>query len=221
MEFIMRNLIVSSFASAASLVLLGLLTPGIAAQDHFAPPAPAEVVPDGTRFLVRLDAELSSQKDKVNRKFRVVTLDPLQTPGGYVLPPGAKIRGHISRVERGGIASRPGLWLTFDDIGTRHGRVPIIAEVIDVPGDFAVRPGERKNEGEIEARARRTQELEAAAGAALGAAAGSSGHGTVGAAVGGAAGGAAGYNAGKGQEVDLPRGTKLELVLNHPLYLYQ
>ena len=41
-------------------------------------------------------------------------------------------------------------------------------------------------------------------------AAGSSGHGTVGAAVGGAAGGAAGYNAGKGQEVDLPRGTKLE-----------
>jgi hypothetical protein len=99
----MRNLIVSSFAAAASLVLLGLLTPGIAAQGHFAPPAPAEVVPDGTRFLVRLDAELSSQKDKANRKFRVVTLDPLQTPGGYVLPPGAKIRAHISRVERGGI----------------------------------------------------------------------------------------------------------------------
>jgi len=215
----MRNVIFFSVAGSASLVLVSFFVPAMAAQSHFAPSsAPAEVVPDGTRFLVRLDAELDSQKDKVNRKFRAVTLDPLETSGGYLLASGSQLRGHISRIERGGLDSRPGLWLTFDDIRTRHGRVPIIAEVVDVPGDFAVRPGEKKNEGEIQARTRRIRELEAAAGAALGAASGSS-HGSVGAAVGGAAGGAAGYSAGKGQEVDLPKGTKLELFLNRPLVL--
>lgn len=98
-----------------------------------------------------------------------------------------------------------------------------MAEVFSVPGDFSVRPGENK-EGEIEARTRKsTQEIEAAAGAALGAAAGASAHGGMGAAIGGATGGAAGFAAssGNGQEVDLPKGTKLDLVLLRPLYLSQ
>jgi hypothetical protein len=207
----------------ASLIILGLTAAGStkgASGPGTASPAIAEAVPNGTHFLVSLDGELSTNKAKVNKKFEVRTIEPLETASGYRLAPGAKLRGHISRIERGGIASRAALWLTFDDIATRHGRMPVLAEVAAVPGDFDVRRDDRK-EGVIEARSRKTQQLEAAAGAALGAAAGSGTHGGLGAAVGGAAGGAAGFGASSadGQQVDLPRGTKLDLVLERPLYL--
>jgi hypothetical protein len=187
-------------------------------------PAVAAVVPNGTHFLVRLDDELSTVKSKVNKKFEAITLEPLETSNGFILPPGAKIHGHISRIEPGGVTGRARLWLTFDDIDTHHGRLPIVAEVSSVPGDFSVRPGESK-EGEIEARTSNgTRDLEAAAaGAALGAAAGASRGSGKEAAIGAAAGGVAGFMAssGIGQELDLQKGTKLDLVLDRPLYLTQ
>jgi hypothetical protein len=187
-------------------------------------PRAAEVVPNGTHFLVRLDDELSTVKSKVNKKFDARTLEPMETSNGYILPPGAKIRGHVSRIEPGGVTGRARLWLTFDDIDTHHGRLPIVAEVSSVPGDFSVRPGESR-EGEIEARTSKgTRDLEAAAaGAALGAAAGASRGSEKEAAIGAAAGGVAGFMAssGIGQELDLQKGTKLDLVLDRPLYLTQ
>ena len=63
------------------------------------------IVPNGTHFLVRLDDELSTGKHKVNKKFEAKTLEPLEASGGYILPPGAKIRGHISRIEPAGLVS--------------------------------------------------------------------------------------------------------------------
>ncbi len=187
-------------------------------------PVANDLVPNGIHFLVGLDQELSTGKDKVNKKFEAKTLEPVQTSSGYVIPPGAKIRGHISRIEAGGVTGRARLWLTFDDIDTRHGRLPIIAYVSSVPGDFGVRPGESK-EGEIEARASKTsRDVEAAAaGATIGAASGAAAGGAKGAAAGAAAGGIAGYiaSSGFGQELDLPKGTKLDLILDRPLYLTQ
>lgn len=182
-----------------------------------------DLVPNGTHFLVQLDDELNSGKNQVNKKFAARTIEPLQTSNGNILSAGARIRGHISRIEPGGITGRARLWLTFDDIDTHRGRLPLVAEVSSVPGDFAIRPGESK-EGEIEARTSRgSQDLEAAAaGAALGAAAGAS-HGGKGAAIGAATGGVAGFvaSSGIGQELDLPKGTKLDLVLDRPLYMAQ
>jgi hypothetical protein len=185
---------------------------------------PASIVPNGTHFLVRLDDELSTRKNQVNKKFEVKTLDPLETPDGHVVRPGAKIRGHISRIEPAALTGRARLWLTFDDIDTHYGRLPLVAEVSSVPGDFAVKSGESK-EGEIEARTSKgTRDLEAAAaGAAIGASAGAAAHGGKGAAAGAAAGAVAGFvaSSGFGQELDLPKGTKLDLVLDRPLYLNQ
>jgi hypothetical protein len=210
---------------AVLLISLGIIAraePALAAQgSDAAPPVSANLVPNGTHFLVRLDDELNSGKNPVNKKFEARTLEPLQTSSGSILPAGARIRGHISRIEPGGLTGRARLWLTFDDIDTHHGRLPLVAEVSSVPGDFAVRPGESK-EGEIEARTSKgTRDMEAAAtGAALGAAAGAS-HGGKGAAIGAAAGGVAGFvaSSGIGQELDLPKGTKLDLVLDRPLYM--
>lgn len=201
---------------------LGATETCAAAQDSTTAPSIAvDTVPTGTHFLVRLDDGLNTGNHKVNKKFETKTLEPLETSGGYVLPAGAKIRGHISRIEPAGLTGRARIWLTFDDIDTHHGRLPLVAEVSSVPGDFGVKPGDSK-EGEIEARTSKgTRDIEAAAaGAAIGAAAGAA-HGGKGAAVGAAAGGIAGFvaSSGFGQELDLPKGTKLDLILDRPLHM--
>jgi hypothetical protein len=87
-----------------------------------------------------------------------------------------------------------------------------------------VRQGDSK-EGEIEGRTVKGSEmLEAAAvGAAKGGAPGVVSHNSKAAATGAAAGGVASFlaSSGIGKEIDLPKGTKLELVLDWPLYLTQ
>ena len=218
------------WAAGSAVILLfsarfAWFVPAALAQNGTSETPPAgNWVPDGTHFLVRLDQELGSARDKVNRKFDVRTLDPLQASSGYVIPPGAKIHGHVSRIEPGGVTGRARLWLTFDEMDTKQGQLPIVAEVISVPGDFSVKPGDSK-EGEIEARtSNSTRDLEAAAaGAALGASAGAAAHSGKAVAIGAASGAAAGFltSSGFGQELDLPKGSKLELVLDRPLCLNQ
>jgi hypothetical protein len=199
--------------------------PILAQQNNPNPPGPTSApaaVPDGTHFLVRLDDELRTDKTRVNMKFKVKTLEPLTTADGQVLPPGAEIRGHVSRYQPASITGRARLWLTFDDIKTPWGTRPIVADVRGVPGDHSVREGESK-EGEIEARTSKDkQDIEAAAaGATIGAVAGGAARGGKGAAIGAAIGAVAGFlvSSGMGQELDLPKGTKLELELTRPLHL--
>ena len=216
-------------AGAAGILLLcGIFAstiPAAARQNRSGSlPSQNDLVRDGTHFLVRLDQEMNTGKEKVSKKFEVRTVEPLETSTGYVIPPGAKIVGHISRVEPAAVTGRARLWLSFDDIETKRGTLPIVAEVSSVPGEYSVRPGESK-EGEIEARTSKgTQVLEATAGgAAMGSAAGVAAHNGKEAAVGAAAGGVAAFlvSSGFGQELDLPKGTKLELVLDRPLYIAQ
>lgn len=180
------------------------------------------VVPNGTRFLIALDEPVGTAKNKVNDKFKARTLEPLAADNGSVVAPGAEIRGHISRIEPAGLTGHARLWLTFDDIKTPAGWRPVIATVISVPGDFSVKQEESK-EGEIEGPSSNPhREAEAAAaGAALGASAGSKTGGAKGAAMGAATGAAAGFlaSSGVGQELDLVKGTKVEIELTRPLYV--
>ncbi len=184
--------------------------------------APAASVARGTRFLVRLEDKLSSKDHKQGKKFKVKTLEALTAVDGSVLPPGAEIRGHVSRVEQAGVTGRARLWLSFDDIKTRHGRLPMVASVAGVPGEHSVRAGDSR-EGEIESRTSKgAGELQAtAAGAAIGAVAGASVKGGKGAMIGAAVGAAAGFLAASGmtQEIRLDKGAKIELQLDRPLYL--
>src|SRR6267143_5884356 len=104
-------------------------------------PIEALAVAPGTKFLVRLEEELGTKGTKENEKFKVKTLEPLEAGSGIYLPPGAEIHGHVSHVEQAGVAGRAKLWLTFDEIRTKFGRLPIVAEVVSVPGDHSVKPG--------------------------------------------------------------------------------
>jgi hypothetical protein len=185
-------------------------------------PVEAYAVVAGTKFLVRLESDLRTKDGRENRKFKVKTLEPLEAGSGTYLPPGAEIRGHVSRVEPAGVAGRARLWLTFDEIRTKFGRLPIVAEVVDVPGDHSVKTGTMQ-EGLIEGRTstQRDAAQAAAAGAAMGAVKGVKHRDKREAAEGAASGALAAYlmESGRGHELDLPKGAKLELELERALYL--
>jgi hypothetical protein len=179
-------------------------------------------VAPGTKFLVRLEGELGTKGTKENEKFKVKTLEPLEAGSGIYLPSGAEIRGHISHAEPAGVAGRAKLWLTFDEIHTKFGRLPIIAEVVSVPGDHSVKSGATQ-EGLIEGRSSNQHDATeaAAAGAAIGAVKGVKDKNKKEAAEGAALGALTAYlmESGRGHELNLPKGAKLELELERALYL--
>jgi len=179
------------------------------------------VVP-GTRVIVQLEQGLNSKELHQNEAFRVRTLEPLEAGQGIFLPSGAAITGHVSRVEPAGMTGRAKIWLTFDQIHTKFGSLPIVAEVVSVPGDHSIRSGPTQ-EGVIEGRAGTQKDAAqaAAAGAAMGAVKGVKEKNKKEAAEGAALGALEAYlmEAGRGQELDLPKGAKLELELERTLYL--
>jgi hypothetical protein len=186
-------------------------------------PVEAYAVVPGTRFLVKLEEGLNTETSRRNNRFKVRTLEPLEAGSGIYLPAGAEIVGHISRVESAGVAGRAKIWLTFDDIRTNFGPLPIVAEVVAVPGDHSVKSGGPQQEGLIEGRMSTQQAAgeAAAAGAAMGAVKGVKDHDKREVAEGAMAAAIAAYlvESGRGHEVDLPPGAKLEVELERALYL--
>jgi hypothetical protein len=188
---------------------------------HGMPEQAFAVVP-GTRILVRLEGDLNTKELHKNQEFRVRTLAPLEAGRGNYLPAGAIIYGHVGRVESAGEMGRAKLWLTFDDIETRFGKLPIVAEVAGVPGDHTLKAAPVQ-EGAIEGRSSNNKDAmqAAAAGAAMGALPGVKDKNKKEAAEGAAMAAFQAYlsEAGRGQEIELGKGTKLELELERALYL--
>jgi len=188
-----------------------------------APYASAGAVPAGARLLIEIENNLDTKTARAGDPFSARTLDPLVTSDGRTLPSGAVIRGHIDKCESAHQVGRARLWLAFDSISTPRGRAPIVAELIDAPGIHSIRVA-YDHEGEILAASDKRQqaELAAAAGALTGAAAGVASKDARDAATGAAIGALAAFlvTSGLGQDIFLPKQTKLEIVLTHPLLLY-
>jgi len=197
-------------------------SPAPAALPPAAPQAGPDQVPAGTRLLIGLQDDLSTKEDKAGKRFKARTLEPLTAADGTVLPPGAEIYGHVDKVESAGKVGRARMWLTFDDIAVPGGRRPLVADLTDAPGVHSLRVA-YDHEGEIEApKSKREQEIQATAEAALvGAQAGVAAHDKKQAAEGAAIAAANAFlvTSGLGQDIRLPKDTKLEIVLARPLYL--
>jgi len=165
---------------------------------------------------------LSTGDCKGNFKFKVRTMEPLEAGSGFYLPSGAEIRAHVSRVEPASVTGRAKLWVVFDEIKTRFGVLPIVADVVDVPGDHSVKTGPG-TEGVIEGKKSTQQSAgEAAAeGAAMGAVKGVKDKNAKEAVTKAAESALAAYlmESGRGHEIVLPKGSKLELELERALYL--
>jgi hypothetical protein len=177
-------------------------------------------VASGTRFLAALDNTLSTKDANKGDHFEATTLEPLTATDGSILPAGTEIRGHVDKVEPAHKTGHARLWLTFDDVKTPGGWMPVVAIVDDVPGVHSIRV-DSQAEGEIEAQAdkRKDAEAAAAAGAFVGAATGVASRNAKDAAMGAAIGAVTAFMtvSGLGQEVTLDKSTKLELMLERDL----
>lgn len=187
-------------------------------QRNQGPNAP-NVIPADTQFEIQLKDTLDTAKDSPGKKFKAKLAQDLTAPDGTRIPMGSELKGHVSDVE-GGFHSR--LLLSFDEIKTKHGWVPLAATVAGVPGEHGVQ-GETGPEGEIKhAKVDTRREVEtAAAGAALGALAGVAAGGGKGAAIGAAAGGGVGAGVGllTGRNIRLNKGQMLEVRLDRDIFL--
>jgi hypothetical protein len=138
---------------------------------------------------------------------------------GTSAPPsqaGKKIKGHVSAVEPG---LRTRIILSFEEIETANGWVPLIATVTGVPGEHGLRQiGE---EGEIGRQGMTKEQIAEAVivGAGEGAAQGAKSGGKRGAATGAGSGAAASAFSAfeSGHDLILDKGTALEIRLDRNL----
>jgi len=183
------------------------------AQDPaIAPQARPNAIPEGTRFLIRLNDKLDTRSLQQGKHFKAKLAEDLVAGNGA----GKTIKGHVSTIEQG-LHAR--MMLSFDEIDTGHGSMPLIATVTGVPGDHAVK--EPSEEGELQRKGMsKEHEIEAVAvGAGIGAAAGAIKGGGKGAGLGAGAGAGVGAIAGllTDHDLRLEKGTVLEVRLDHPL----
>jgi hypothetical protein len=203
-----------------ALILAGALSAtAVFAQDPaVALPAPINSIPEGTQFLVRLNDKLDTRDLKPGKHFKAKLAEDLTAANGAIIPRGKTIKAHVSAVEPGFHAR---LLLTFDEIDTGHGSMPLIATIVSVPADHSVKiPNE---EGDLEHKGMsKERTIEAAAvGAGVGAVAGGAIHGGKGAGIGAGTGAALGMTAALMSDHDLrlEKGTVLELRLDRSLQI--
>jgi hypothetical protein len=209
MSIHLSRLRIVSFAA-----LIALFCVSMTAQD--APPVPANVVPQGTVFLIQLTDRLDTRTVKAGDHFHARLAESLVSANGQTIEAGKKIKGHVSAVEPG---LRTRVILSFEEIETAHGWVPLIATVTGVPGEHGLQQiGE---EGEIGRKGMTKEQIAEAVivGAGEGAAQGERSGGKRGAAAGAGSGAAAeAFSAFEsGHDLVLDKGTALEIRLDRNL----
>jgi type IV secretory pathway VirB10-like protein len=190
----------------------------VIAQDQNGAPAPPRTIPEGTTFLIRLDDKLDTAKVKPGKHFKAKLAEDLLAPDGSLIPHGNRVIGHVSSVEQGFHAR---MLISFDEIDTGRGKMPLIATLTGVPGEHGVKQPDE--EGQIERKGMNNRRMveSAAVGAGLGAAAGAAAGGGKGAGIGAGAGAAAGTATAllTSRNMRLEKGTTLEVRLDHPLQI--
>ena len=194
--------------------LIALLCMSVAAQD--APSAPANAVVQGTIVMIQLTDRLDTRTVKAGDHFHARLAEPLVAADGLTIEAGKKVKGHVSAVQPG-LHTR--LLLSFDEIETGRGWLPLIATVTGVPGEHGLRQvGE---EGEIGRKGMTREEIAEAVvvGAGEGAAQGAHSGGKHGAAAGAGNGAASGVFSAfeSGHDLVLDKGTALEIRLDRNL----
>jgi hypothetical protein len=97
--------------------------------------APPHAIPYGTTFLIRLEDRLDVSRIQPGKRFKAKLAEDLMGPDETRILRGSRIRGHVSEVGNG---FHPRLLLSFDEIDTELGWAPLMATIIDVPGEHGL-----------------------------------------------------------------------------------
>ncbi len=216
MNFRLMHSFLFAFLLACSLGTLSAAAQGD--DPAIAPQAPPDAIPEGTTFLIQLNDTLDTAHLHSGDHFTASMAEDLSTANNLILHRDSKIKGHVSAVDPG-LHTR--LLLSFDEVKSDHGWIPLLATVVGVPGEHGLK--QMGEEGEIERKGMSKERVieAAAAGAGAGAAAG----GTSGSAKGAAAGAGSGAAAGAlsaftaDHNLILQKHTMLEVRLDRNLQL--
>ena len=169
-------------------------------------PAPPHSIPEGTAFLIRLEDKLDASRVQPGKRFKAELAEDLVAPDQTRLLRHTMVKGHVSSVGNG---LHPRLLLSFDEIETQHGSMPLIATTTAVPGEHGLQvSGE---EGAIERQGSKPRrEADSPAG-------GSDSDAGRGPKVGAAIGVAEALFSDR--RLQMQKGTILEIRLDHPLQL--
>ena len=190
-----------------------------------ASPAASYTVPSGTRILLTLVNSLNTKHSREGDRVYLQTAFPVSASDRIVIPRGASVTGTVTDSKRPGrVAGKGELYIRFDSLTLSNG----------VTRDFRARLSNAdtrkgtvdRDEGKVTGAGNRggdakTVARDAGMGASVGGIAGAaSGNAGKGLGIGGAAGAAAGLATvliRRGPDVVLPKGTKVEMVLDRDL----
>ncbi len=186
-------------------------------------------VPAGTKVLLELRSAVNTKSAKAGDGVYLSSTFPVVVGNRVMIPTGVYVQGVVDRVQRGSMRAKAQLDMHFTSIIFPNGSVVEIPGVVDsVPGSKN-QSVKNNGEGTIEQNgdkgrnAGRTAEIALPSGAGVGTIGGAeSGHPIE--------GGLAGLGAGlatvgivtlftRNADVDIPRGTQVEMVLQRPLLL--
>jgi len=171
--------------------------------------APDITVPTGTRVLLALVGEVSTKRAKDGDRVYLSTAAPVAVDGRVVIPRGSDVAGTITHTKKAGHVSGKGeLYIRFDSLILPNG----------VSRDFHARPS--GDEGKVEANGKSADGRTVLEGAGMGATIGAITRGLPGAVVGGGVGALAGVLLSRNQDVVLPRGTHVEMLLDRDLVFH-
>jgi len=199
-----------------ALLLAGPLPPAACAASDI-------TLPEGTVLVLQLNDHLSTKANREGDSFTAVVMNPVFWGDQIVIPKGSSVEGSISRILRPGrFKGKAVLNLLFQSI-TIPGRrpVPISATLIkvDSQGSESVH-----SEGGIEGESSRSGDAAKVitpglAGAGIGTLAGGGKGAGIGAGV-GIAIGLATVLTSRGKDIEVRKGTTLDISLDRPLTLY-
>jgi hypothetical protein len=198
----------------SSLLTMALLIPSVswAANDT--------VLPEKTRITLQLNNKLSTKVNSEGDGFTAYVTAPVQLGDKIIIPKGSIVTGSISRIIRPGrFKGKAVLNVLFQSIEIPgRGQLPIVASLarMDSEGNGGIRA-----EGTVEGEGSEGSDIgrivmPGIVGAGVGTLAG----GGKGAAIGGGIGAAIGLAtvfATLGKEIEVPRGSSMDITLDKPL----
>jgi type IV secretion system protein VirB10 len=224
---------VGTFALLAAIAMAQAQTVATSsAVTETAPPATPQTftVPAGTKVLLSLKSAINTKTAQQGDGVYLVSSFPVVGNARIMIPVGVYVQGVVDRVVRPGrVKGRAQLDLHFTTLIFPNG------QVVDVPGVLNSLPGSdgpkvKGNEGTVEQAGNKGRDVgNVLKGAAIGAEAGAIGGGVNGHVVKGVGyGGLAGAAAGtiytlftRGDDIVIPTGTSVEMVLQRPLVLQE
>jgi hypothetical protein len=180
-------------------------------------------VPAGTKLLLALKSAVNTKTAHPGDGVYLETTFPIALNNRIVIPAGTYVQGVIDNVKRPGkVKGRAEVLFHFNTLIFSSGyTVAVPGSLQDVPG--ADTGHVKDKEGTVQAEGQKGRDAGTIAGpAATGTLIGGLSHGGKGAAIGGLAGGAVGLAQvllTRGDDIKIPQGTSVEMVLQRPLQL--